>query len=343
MPRKFVATLFMAVVVTVLVAACGGSSTKTTTTTAAVNAASEIPLAPAFSNAELYATPADEWITPPGGTTGQRYSSLSQINTSNVAQLKGDWMTSLNGSGAAEKYSQEGSAVIYKGVIYIPTGASDVFAVSASTGKILWEHKANLPASLATEVCCGWDNRGVAIGDGRVYATVLDGTLTALNQRTGEEVWKTEVASPKKRQHDDDGRRCTPTGWCLSARSAPSTACGASWPPTTPKPGKQIWKHYNIPGPGEPGHEKLALHTNNLWEHGGATTWNTPTFDPKLGLIYYSTANAGEDFEGIRRPGDNLFASTIMALEMKDGQDGLVLPGPSTTTSGISMTRARRS
>ena len=82
-------------------------------------------------------------------------------------------------------------------MIYIPTGASDVFAVSAATGKILWEHKANLPASLAAQVCCGWDNRGVAIGDGRVYAVSLIGDLVALNQRTGEEVWKSEVSSPR--------------------------------------------------------------------------------------------------------------------------------------------------
>ena len=99
----------MGVAVAVLVAACGSSS-KPTTTTTTISAASEIPLAPAFSNEELFATPAANWITPPGGTSGERYSSLSQINTSNVAELKGDWLTELNGSGDGDEVLAGGLA-----------------------------------------------------------------------------------------------------------------------------------------------------------------------------------------------------------------------------------------
>jgi alcohol dehydrogenase (cytochrome c) len=283
-----------------------------------IESAGEIPTAPAFTADELASFPGKNWITPPGGATGDRYSPLTQISTSNVSQLKGDWMTALNGSGALEKYSQEASPVEFDGVIYIATGADDIFAISAKSGKILWEHKANLPASTATSVCCGWDNRGVAIGNGLVYTAVLDGYVEALNQKTGEEVWKTEVGNVKE-------------GWTVTM--APLYlegmvmigGVGAEYgvrgfmAAYNAKTGQQIWKHYNVPGPGEAGHNTWPG-TNNQWEHGGATTWNTPTYDPKLGLIYYSTANAGEDFEGKERPGDNLYSSSILALHVKTGQ-----------------------
>jgi quinohemoprotein ethanol dehydrogenase len=294
------------------------SSGQATTMSSGITSASDIPLAPSFTAAELVATPSANWLTPPGGTMGERYSSLTQINASNASKLKGDWLTALNGSGTLEKYSQEASPVEYDGVIYIATGADDVFAISASTGKILWENKANLPASTATSVCCGWDNRGVAIGDGMVYSAVLDGYIEALNQKTGAVVWKKEIAKVTE-------------GWTVTM--APLYEEGmvivgpvgaeygvrgfiAAYSATT---GEQLWKHYNVPGPGEEGHSSWPSNSK-IWEHGGATTWNTPTYDPKLGLMYFSTANAGEDFEGKERPGNNLYASSILALNIKTGK-----------------------
>jgi alcohol dehydrogenase (cytochrome c) len=323
-PKVGVAVVAVALAGIVL-AACGSSSKKSTSSTASAPAkavdisnASEIPLAPAFSAEELAALPGKNWISPPGGTMGERYSTLTQINASNVSQLKGDWETKLNESGTLEKYSQEANSVEYEGVIYIATGADDVFAVSAASGKILWETKANLPASTATSVCCGWDNRGVAIGGGMVYTAILDGYIEALNQKTGAVVWKTEVAPVTAGNtvtlaplYDEGLVFAGPVGAEYGVRGFM-----AAYNANT---GKLVWKHYNIPAPNEPGGKSWPSY-NKLWEHGGATTWNTPTYDPKLGLMYFSTANAGEDFEGSERPGDNLYASSILALNIKTGK-----------------------
>src|SRR5207244_4367902 len=93
------------------------------------------------------------------------------------------------GSRLAAKYSAEGQPVVYKGVIYITTGEDDTYAVSVATGKILWRYTSGISQEIST-ICCGWDNRGVAIGDGRVYLGQLDGTVVALDQQTGKVLWK---------------------------------------------------------------------------------------------------------------------------------------------------------
>ena len=121
--------------------------------------------APAFSIQQLNQAPEDNWITNGGSLRNQRYSPLKEINLSNVHQLKGVWLTHLDGSGVANKYSAEAQPLEYNGVIYVPTGADDVFAVSVETGKILWRYQAHLEQTIST-ICCGWLSRGVALGDG---------------------------------------------------------------------------------------------------------------------------------------------------------------------------------
>src|SRR6266542_3559497 len=108
----------------------------------------------------------NDWITYGGALNNQRYSTLDKINTSNVSQLRGAWMTRL-GSGLGSKYRFEADPVVVDGVMYIPTGNDDIFALDAKTGRKIWEYFSDIP--LVTDlICCGWDNRGVAAGDGRI-------------------------------------------------------------------------------------------------------------------------------------------------------------------------------
>ena len=128
---------------------------------------------PAFSSEELSALPTVGWLKNGGNLFNQNYSPLKTINRETVAGLKGVWRTHLDGSGTKAKYSGEAQPVVYEGVIYIVTGADDVFALSVKSGEILWKYQANLDETIST-VCCGWTSRGVALGDGNVYVGQLD-------------------------------------------------------------------------------------------------------------------------------------------------------------------------
>src|SRR5215472_9583881 len=130
------------------------------------------------------------WVTNGGNLTNQRYSTLTQIDTSNVKQLKGAWMTRLKGSGLGGKYSFEATPLVKDGVMYISTGNDDVFALNAKTGEFLWERWSGIDQKL-TSVCCGWDNRGLAMGEGMLFLGQLDANMVALDIKTGEVVWKT--------------------------------------------------------------------------------------------------------------------------------------------------------
>src|SRR3954453_7315958 len=280
-------------------------------------AAGGIAKAPAFTAAQLNTLPGSDWITNGGSLANDRYSALDQINDGNVKQLKGVWMRALNKSGVATKYSAEGQPIVYRGTIYQSTGADDVFAVDVKTGKIRWQYQAHLDQQIDT-VCCGWLSRGVAIGDGRVYIGQLDGAMVALDQATGKVVWKTAVADWRTGSGITaaplyyDGRIYTGvTGGEFGVRGR-LTALDA----TT---GKELWRFYTVPGPGEVGHDTWPQNSTS-WQHGGAPIWQTPSVDPKLGLIYFTTGNASPDVNGSKRAGDNLFTSSFVALDATTGK-----------------------
>ena len=132
--------------------------------------------------------PVTGWPTNGGNLFNQRYSPLAQINPDNVERLGGVWRTHLRGSGIGAQYSGSAQPLIDDGVIYVVTGANDVFALDFETGTILWEYQAGLDPDI-TSVCCGWTSRGVAINDELVFVGRLDARLVALDRDTGDVVW----------------------------------------------------------------------------------------------------------------------------------------------------------
>ncbi len=277
----------------------------------------EIGAAPAFEADELNELPQDNWLTNGGSLNNQRYSPLDQINTETVADLKGEWMTNLDGSGTAGKYSGEATPIVYDGVIYTITGANDVFAHDLETGRKIWKWEAELNQKINT-ICCGWTSRGVAIGEGKVYAGLLDGRLVALDQQSGELVWETAVGDWR------NGETITNAPLYYNGRVYTGLSGGeygirGRLMAYNAETGEEDWRFWAIPGPGEEGHETWPQ-DNNSWKRGGAPIWQTPAVDPELGLMYFSAGNASPDLNGSAREGDNLFATSIVAIDADSGE-----------------------
>jgi alcohol dehydrogenase (cytochrome c) len=284
-----------------------------------VTASNGITLAPQFSSDELNEHAGDNWITNGGSTTNDRFSTLDEINTENVSELKGDFVTKIGKEATAAKFSAEGQALEYEGTIYIPDGGDNVYAIDASDGEIIWTYEPHLPPDpLGEVICCGWDNRGVAIGDGMVFVSQLNGAQVALDQETGKVKWSTPVVKPKSGfsitsapLYYDGKLYVGGSGGEYGIRGR-LTALDA----TT---GEILWKSYTIPGPGEPGHDSWPAN-NDAWKHGGAGIWNTPTVDPKTNTLFFSTSNAAPDWNGSERAGDNKWAASILAVDAETGK-----------------------
>jgi quinohemoprotein ethanol dehydrogenase len=261
-------------------------------------------------------SPGKDWPTNGGDLTNQRYSTLKQINTSNVKQLKGAWMTRLKGSGLAGKYSFEATPLVKDGVMYVITGNDDVFALNAKTGAILWEYWSGIDQKIST-VCCGWVNRGVALGEGKVFFGQLDANVVALDMKTGKLVWKTPI------EQWENGYTITSApiyydGAIYVGISGGEFGIRGRLTALNAERGEIIWRAYTLPAPEEFGSDTWPAGTDHAMR-GGAAIWNTPALDPELGLVYFATGNCGPDYDGSMREGDNLFCASIMAVNAKTG------------------------
>jgi alcohol dehydrogenase (cytochrome c) len=304
--RKFSVAL-VAVVAVVVIAACGGSSSKSKTTTTA-----------SASLAVQSETPGDQWLSVGGSLMHENYSPLSQINTTNISSLKGVWLKHL-GTATSAIYSAEGQSVYENGVLYISTGSDNVFAYNAISGKLIWHYAPNpaIPLSYSKAVCCGWDNRAVGVGGGLVYIAQINGDLVALNQKTGKTVWSTSVGSPK----DFETMTLPVTyynGRVYAGVSGADYEVRGFIAAFNAKTGKQEWKFWNTAGPNQANGNTWA--GKSALTAGGASTWNAPSIDPKTDTMYYSTGNAGDDFDGRLRAGKDLYTSSIIALNASTGK-----------------------
>lgn len=261
-----------------------------------------------------------EWTTVGGDSNNSRYSTLEQITPANVKYLKGAWVTHL-GSGLGSKYSLEVTPLVKDGVMYVASGNDDVFALDAKTGAIIWEHRSNIDQSINT-VCCGWDNRGVALGEGKVFLGYLDGTFVALDAETGKLVWQTRIGQWQ------DGYTITSAplyynGVVYTGVSGGDMGARGKVTALEGKSGKELWHFWTAAGPGELGGDTWPQPNDadrgraSAYQHGGASVWQTPAIDPDLGLLYFSTGNPVLPSGATdNRPGNNLFSSSIMALHV---------------------------
>jgi alcohol dehydrogenase (cytochrome c) len=269
-----------------------------------------------FAAETLTAPPRRDWPTNGGNLYNQRYSPLTQINPTNVAVLKGVWRTGLRGSGLGPQYSGEAQPVVADGVAYVITGADDVFALSIETGEILWQYAANLDPDISS-VCCGWTSRGVGLSEDKVFVGRLDGRLVALDRTNGAPVWDIQA----ERWEENFSITSAPLyfdGRVITGFAGADRGTRGRVKAYDAEDGRLLWTFYTIPGPGEPGHDTWPQ-DNDAWMYGGASVWQTPAVDPELGLLYFSTGNAGPDYNGAVRAGDNLYSASIVAIDVATG------------------------
>jgi quinohemoprotein ethanol dehydrogenase len=290
--------------------------------TAAAGRAVAVPIAPYTPPASWNSTAGTDWPVVGGDYFQNRYSTLSEINTSNVSGLKMAWHIHL-GSALDTQYRGEGSPIVYGGIMYMVTGNDDVYAIDATNGSIIWTYKSDLPpaAVLGPYICCGWDARGLAVGAGKVYLARLDGKLLALDQQTGGILWAraafryldgyTMTMAPLYYNPGNGGDPEVIVGVSGSERGARGSISAYS-----AVDGHFLWRFYNVPTPGDLGSGSWP--NNSEWQTGGATVWNTPTVDPVNKVMTYTTANA--DPWSSRGAGDDLFTSAFVALDPAYGQ-----------------------
>jgi quinohemoprotein ethanol dehydrogenase len=275
------------------------------------------PDAPAFTAAQLAAPPTDGWLTNGGSLSNQRYSPLTLLDRSNVAQLKANWRASLNGSGLSPRDGNQAQPIVFGNSIYVMTGEGDTFSVDVDSGKVNWEYKPNVDSKLARP-CCGWPGRGVALGDGKVFVGLLDSRLVALDQHSGAVVWSIQAEDPKAGYSIAEAPLYY-DGLVITGFAGSDLGTRGRLKAYDAKTGELRWTFYTVPGPGEFGHDTWPQNSD-VWKHGGAAIWQTPAVDPELGLIYFSTANPGPVLNGALRKGDNLFSVSIVALDVKTGK-----------------------
>ncbi len=258
-------------------------------------------------------TEPQNWLTYSGNLNGQRYSLLNRITPANAKELELKWvLQSRAPAEAASKY--EATSLVVDGVLYTVQPPNVVIALDAVTGRIFWTHAYN-PAATA-RACCGRVNRGLAILGNRLFMGTIDGNLIALDSRDGHQLWSVALGRPEA------GYSVTVAPLVVGDKIIAGPAGGefgisgylAAFAPET---GKELWRFNTIPKPGEPGNETWA---GQSWVHGGGSIWTTGTYDPVLKLLYWGVGNASPDWNGTGREGDNLYTSSVIALDPETGK-----------------------
>jgi len=260
------------------------------------------------------------------GPQGQRYSPLKKITTANVSKLVPVWSFSFGGE---KQRGQESQPVVYNGKMFVTGSYSRLFALDAKTGKKLWKYEHRLPDGIMP--CCDVINRGAALYDNLVIFMTLDAQIVALNQDTGEVVWKEKIDD----YHAGYSASAAPliaNGLLLTGVSGGEFGIVGRVEARNPKTGALVWVRPTVEGHMGYTYDKDGNKTENgvsgeqgktwpgdLWKTGGASTWLGGTFDPKTGLAYFGTGNPAPWNSHLRK-GDNLFSCSTVAIDVKTGK-----------------------
>jgi len=252
----------------------------------------------------------ENWLTYAGSYLSHRYSSLEKINKKNVSRLRPAWVYELPVA------VNETTPIVADGVMYLTEPPSTVTALDARTGDVIWTFHPDIPRRVQGPTPYN-NNRGVAILGDSVFVGTLNCHLISLNRRTGAVQWDVVVEQNSK------GYSISAAPLAIHGKVVTGVAGGDrgirgfldAYDAAT---GRRLWRTWLIPAPGQPASETWGPGSD--WEHGGAATWTTGSYDPALNLIYWPTGNPGPLYSGEVRPGDNLYSNCLMALDPDTGE-----------------------
>ena len=253
--------------------------------------------------------PASNWTGYHGDYSGRRYSSLSQINPTNVAQLRAQWVFHASNSSRLEV-----TPVVFNGVMFV-TAANDAFALDSSTGRVVWHHSRPVSEGLIDDAS-QHHNRGVGLWRNRVYMETDDAHLLCLDARSGSLIWDVPYANWNKNYGATSAPLVVKDKILVGTSGGDDGVRGfvAAYDAMS---GKLVWRFWTIPSPGEFGSESWP---GNSYLNGGGTTWMPGTYDPELNTVFWGTSNPAPDFEGSVRPGDDLYTDCMLALDADTGK-----------------------
>ncbi len=257
------------------------------------------------------------WLTYYGGYHGQRYSALDQINAGNVKNLRPAWIFQGGVIGLMANpasFAFEAAPIVVDGTMFVSGWDGHVWALDAANGRVLWRYRHAIP--LDVPLCCGNVNRGVAVADGKVFVATANGHLVALDATSGKPVWQQVFVDVRA------GESATMAPLVVKDKVVVGSS-GAEYgvrghiDAFDLRSGQPLWRRYVVPKPGEPGAQSWG--NDQAWQRGGGAAWITGTYDPALNLLYWNTANPSPDFDGVVRPGDNLYTNSVLALDPDSG------------------------
>ena len=270
------------------------------------------------------------WIHPNGSYDQQRFYPGTQITTSNVSKLRPAFVFQT-----AVLESMETAPIVVDGVMFLTTSFNHVYAIDAVTGEEYWHYKHKLGPIVT--VCCGNNNRGVAISEGVVYMGTIDAKLVALDAKSGKVLWETEIGDPDK-GYSNTMAPAVVNGKVLLGTNGGEYGVRGFLKAFDAKSGKLLWTFYTIPEKGQEGvwattdatgrdmhrdiaAEKAALEKDSsFYQTLGGGVWMTPAIDRASNTAYFLAGNPSPDLYGQIRPGDNLYTDSMLAVDLDSGQ-----------------------
>lgn len=250
-----------------------------------------------------------DWPTYNGDIGGNRYTTLKQIDKTNVKRVAPRWTFTLpNVSGL------EVTPIVAAGIMYVTAG-NECYALDAGSGRQIWHFQRPRTKGLVGGGA-GGINRGAAYAAGKVFMDTDNAHLIALNATDGTLLWETEIADHRQNYSASSAPIVVGNLVVTGTAGGEEGARGliAAYDQNT---GKEVWRFWTVPARGEPGSETWK---GTGIEHGGAVAWFTGVYDAETDTIFWQTGNPGEDYNGDERVGDNLYSDCIVALDAKTGK-----------------------